>query len=179
MIFHDPSRTLRKLLTFHSDKEIQDIIDKDHIDLPLYLHYEHIPSNFVRITILVSTASIPVERRPLIPIYLENFFNTPIMQDGVRLEYEQVVAKLEKDTVNYNIGSGTYMDTPESLRIRFQVEPEKYEVSIKWIKEFLWSSIFDASRLATTITKMRSDIPDEKRGGKTVINPNLVSNPRY
>lgn len=90
------------------------------------------------------------------------------MKDGVRLEYEQVVAQLEKDTVNYSIDSGTYMDTPESIRIRFQVEPEKYEVTIKWLKEFLWDSIFDPKRLSVTITKMISDIPDEKRDGKQV-----------
>lgn len=100
---------------------------------------------------------------------MENFFNTPIMRDGVRLEYEQVVAQLEKDTVNYSIDSATYMDTPESIRIRFQVEPEKYEATIKWLRTFLWDSIFDPKRLSVTLTKVISDIPDEKRAGKQVI----------
>lgn len=86
----------------------------------------------------------------------------------MRLEYEQVVVQLEKDTVNYSIDSGTYMESPESIRIRFQVEPEKYEATINWFKVFLWKSIFDPKRLAVTVAKMISDIPDEKRGGKQV-----------
>lgn len=103
----------------------------------------------------------------------------------MRLEYEQVVVQLEKDTVNYSIDSGTYMDCPETLRIKFQVEPEKYEATIKWFRVFLWESIFDPKRLAVTVAKMISDIPDEKRAGKQVgqtivsqIFPNKVTNIR-
>lgn len=102
---------------------------------------------------------------------MENFFNTPVWKDGIRLEYEQVVVQLEKDTVNYSIDSGTYMESPETIRIRFQVEPEKYEATIKWFKVFLWGSIFDPKRLAVTVAKMMSDIPDEKRAGKQVGRP--------
>lgn len=65
------------------------------------------------------------------------------MRDGVRLEFDQVVAQLEKDTVDYNINSGVYMESPESIRIRFQIEPDKYETTIKWLRELMWSSIFD------------------------------------
>lgn len=166
MIYRD--LTNKTKLTFPSDKDIQAIIDKDSVDLPLYLHYEHIPSNFVRVTLLLSTGSIPVECLPLLPIFIENFFNTPVTKDGVRLEYEQVVVQLEKDTVNYSIDSGTYLDCPETIRIKFQVELEKYEATIKWFKVFLWGSIFDPKRLAVTVTKMMSDIPDEKRDGKQV-----------
>lgn len=130
-------------LSPRSDNEAQTIIDKDPANIPLYLHYEHVTSNFVRVTILLSTASIPMERRPLLSLFIENFFSTPVMRDGVRLEFDQVVAQLEKDTVDYNINSGAYMESPESIRIRFQIEPDKYETTIKWLRELMWSSIFD------------------------------------
>jgi len=135
-----------KLLTssyIYRDTEAQRIIDKDFVGIPLYLHYENITSNFVKIVLLISTESIPVERRPLLAVYLDNFFNTPVVRDGVRIEFEQVVAELEKDTVGYDIGSASYMDAAENIRINFRIEPEKYEVAIKWLRELMWDSVFD------------------------------------
>ena len=125
------------------DTEAQRIIDKDSVGIPLYLHYENVTSNFVGIILLISTESIPVERRALLAVYLENFFNTPVMRDGVRIEFEQVVAELEKDTVGYGIGLASWMDAPENITISFRIEPEKYEVAIKWLRELMWDSVFD------------------------------------
>ena len=109
----------------------------------MYIHYESVPSQFVHLNLFVSTASIPVNLRPLIAIYFDMFFDTPVMFDGVRVEYEKVVEQLEKDTVHMGISSGEYVDLPESVRIRLQVEPEKYQTAIKWLRTLLWDSIFD------------------------------------
>ena len=125
------------------DNRIQKIVDNDHSDLPLFIHFEHIPTNFVHLSLVISTGSVPVPLRPLLSLYLENFFNTPIMRDGKRVEFEQVVVELEKDTVGYTIESGSGISNPEVLRIKFQVELEKYETAIRWLKEMLWQSIFD------------------------------------
>ena len=124
------------------DTEAQRIIDKDSVDIPLYLHYENVTSNFVKIVLLISTESIPIKSRPLLPIYLGNFFNTPVVREGVRIEFEQVVGELEKDTVDYDIGS-TYRDAGENILINFRIEPERYEVAIKWLRELMWDSVFD------------------------------------
>jgi Zn-dependent M16 (insulinase) family peptidase len=150
------------------DNHVQKIVDKDSVDLPLYLHYESVPSEFVHVNLFISTASIPVKLRPLIPIYWELFFDTPVMMDGVRVEYEKVVEQLEKDTINLSITSGAYVDLPEAVRIRLQVEPAKYETAIRWLRTLLWDSIFDKKRIGITVSKLRSDIPDEKRQGKSV-----------
>ena len=147
---------------------IQKIIDKDGLDLPMYLHYESVSTKFVHVNLFISTASIPVKLRPLISVFWEMFFATPVMIDGVRVEYEKVVELLEKDTINTAITSGTYVDLPESVRIRLQVEMGKYETAIRWLRTLLWDSIFDKKRIGITISKLRSDIPDEKRQGKSV-----------
>jgi len=125
------------------DTEAQRIIDKDSEGIQLYLHYENVASNFVKIVLLISTESIPVEQRPLLAVYLENFFDTPVVRDGVRIEFEQVVAELERDTVDYDIGRASSMDAPENIGISFWIEPEKYEVAIKWLRELMWDSVFD------------------------------------
>lgn len=125
------------------DNKIQKIVDKDHSDLPLFIHFEHIQTSFVHLSLVISTGSVPVKLRPLLSLYLENFFNTPITRDGKRIEFEQVVVELEKDTVGYTIESGSSISNPEVLRVKFQVELEKYETAIRWLKEMLWQSIFD------------------------------------
>lgn len=146
----------------------QNIIDRDNVDLPLYLHFESVPTKFVHLSLYVSTASIPVKLRPLVPIYFENFFNSPVMKDGVRIEYENVVEKLEEDTVAFSIEDAGPVDLSEEIRIRFQIEPEKYEAAIAWIKTLLWDVIFDTKRIEVFVAKIRSDIPDEKREGNSM-----------
>ena len=76
------------------DTEAQRIIDRDPVGIPLYLHYENVTSNFVGIVLLISTESIPVEQHHLLAVYLENSFDTSVMRDGVRIEFEQAVAEL-------------------------------------------------------------------------------------
>ncbi|KAI9671573.1 MAG: hypothetical protein M1817_003625 [Caeruleum heppii] len=146
------------------ENPIQQIIDRESPDIPLFIHFEHIPTNFVHVTLLQNTDSIPVRMRPLLSIYLDNFFNTPILRNGTRIEFEQVVPELERDTVGYTADGGYYGNS-ELLRIRFQVELEKYDVAIRWLKEMLWSSVFDEMRVKAAVTKQLADIPEAKRDG--------------
>ncbi|KAK6354307.1 hypothetical protein TWF730_008717 [Orbilia blumenaviensis] len=151
------------------DTYIRKILEKDEpktTPFPLYLHYEHVPTNFVTINILLSTASIPVELRPLLQLYFEYFFAAPItLEDGTKLEYEKVVSLLEKDTVGYTIQGGGSMQASESIRIKMEVEPEKYAAAIRWLRLLTWNVVFDPERIAVLAKKLRSDIPEEKRSG--------------
>ena len=148
---------------------IQDIVDKDSSDLPLYIHFEHIPSNFVQINLLINTSSIPTQLRPFLPIYIDLFFDSPIERDGKKLEFEQVVLELEKDTVSYDFGSAAGVGAPEVLEIQFRVEKEKYQVAIEWMKTMLWKTIFDIDRLKATTSRLLSDIPDLKRSMRYIV----------
>ena len=138
------SGAARETRTIESNP-IQRLIDQDQSELPLFIHFEHIQSNFVQISILIGTESIPVALRPLLSIYLDNFFTSPIRRNGTRIEFERVVMELEKDTVDYAMESGSYLGCPEGLRLSIQVEIEKYEVGIQWLRDFLWNSIFDTT----------------------------------
>ncbi|KAI9775319.1 MAG: hypothetical protein M1839_001303 [Geoglossum umbratile] len=147
------------------DNKVQKVIDNDGPDLPLFIHYESVPSNFIHINLVLCTEKVPVQRRPLLPIYLMNFFNTPIVRDGKRIEFEEVVVELEKDTVSYSIDPSL----PELIRIKIEIEPDKYQAAIRWLKELLWESVFDETRLKATVTKMLADIPEEKRNGNSML----------
>lgn len=125
------------------ENPIQRIVDGDSSDLPLFIHFEHVQTSFVHLTLILGTESVPVPLRPLLSVYLENFFNSPVLRNGKRLEFEQVIMDLEKDTVSYGIESGSHLGNPEVLTIQFQVEAEKYETAIQWLKDLLFDGIFD------------------------------------
>ncbi|KAL9091647.1 MAG: hypothetical protein Q9165_004723 [Trypethelium subeluteriae] len=149
------------------DNDIQRIVDREASDLPLFIHFEHIPSNFVAVTLVMSTSPVPVHLKPLLSLYVMNFFATPVMRGGKRIEFEDATVELEGDTVGYTFEPGP--SNSELLQVRFQVEPEKYETAIKWIKTYLFDSIFDETRLKASLAKMLADIPEEKRSGSQML----------
>jgi Zn-dependent M16 (insulinase) family peptidase len=161
------SGAARRETTDHANP-IQKVIDNDASNLPLFIHFEHIQSNFVQINILVGTEPIPMPLRPLLAIYLDNFFNSPITHDGKRVEFEQVVMELERDTVDYNIDAGSSLGNPEMLHIMIRVEVEKYATAIKWARDMLWNSIFDVTRIQAATAKLLADVPEEKRDGSSM-----------
>lgn len=77
------------------DNDVQKIVDKDGGDLPLFIHFESGPINFVHFSVVLGTSPIPLELKPLLPLFLLNFFATPIARNGKRIEYEDVVKELE------------------------------------------------------------------------------------
>ena len=151
------------------ENPIQDVINKEKSTLPLFLQFEHIPSNFVNINLLISTSAIEVSLRPLLAVYMENFFNTPIMKDGKRMEFEDVVKHLERETVGYKMGSASEMGNSELLRVSFQVERSKYSTAIQSIKDLMWNSIFDVERIMSTTARLLTDVHEEKRSGTAMV----------
>ncbi|KAK1067973.1 hypothetical protein LTR33_011254, partial [Friedmanniomyces endolithicus] len=143
------------------DNPIQAIIDKDDNGSPLFIHFEHIQSNFVRISLSMCTSSIPTELKPLLTLYLMNFFTTPVMRGGKRVEFEDVVLDLEKETVSYQASSER--GNADMICVHFQAEVERYESIISWLKTMLFDAVHDPARLYASLTKILADIPDEKR----------------
>jgi Zn-dependent M16 (insulinase) family peptidase len=125
------------------ENPIQKIIDQEKSELPLFIHFEHLPTNFVHLKLILGTEAVPVSLRPLLCIYLENFFSSPVLRDGKRVEFEQIIMDLEKDTVGYGITSASNLGNPEALVIHLEVEAEKYETAISWVKSLLFDAIFD------------------------------------
>lgn len=149
------------------ENKIQKLIDSDGSTLPLFLHFEHIASNFVQFSVMISTQGIPVELLPLLSVYTEYFFSAPVSRNGETIPFDRVIVELERDTVGY------IMDTApvnsEMLAVTFQVELEKYEAAISWLKELSWQSIFDTDRLVAVTTRLYSDVPDLKRSGSSML----------
>ncbi|KAI0123454.1 zinc metalloprotease [Xylariales sp. AK1849] len=148
----------------------QKVIDAAESGAPLFVQFESVPTNFVHITMHVGASAIPVKYKPLMPLFSDNFFNTPITRDGKRVDFEQVVMDLEKDTISYSLDSGNRLGDTESITIRMQVEPEKYATAVNWYRTMMFDSIFDVTRLKAAVTKQLADIPEAKRDGRTMAN---------
>ena len=157
--------TARRVGELHND--IQTIINKDDDGSPLFIHFEHVPSNFVRIKLDLCTDAVPFELKPLLSLYMMNFFTTPVTRNGKRVEFEDLVLDLERETVAYGMDSERV--NHEILSIAWETEPENYESIISWLRTLLFDAIHDTERLHSSLTKILADIPDEKRSGDSMV----------
>jgi Zn-dependent M16 (insulinase) family peptidase len=151
-----------------SENKIQKIVDKDENGLPLFIHFEHIPTSFVHIGLVLGTASLPTELKPLLCVYLTNFFATPIMRDGKRIEFEEVITKLEQDAIGYSMDRGTGIGSSEMIYISFITEADKFKNVVLWLRSMLIDSVFDTERLISAVKKMLAGVSEEKRDGNSM-----------
>ncbi|KIW25842.1 uncharacterized protein PV07_08983 [Cladophialophora immunda] len=159
------ARAGRALDLGRRDNRFQKIIDEDAKDVPLFINFEHIPTNFTRVHLIISTETLPDDLRPLLAIYMEAFWSLPIKRGDEIIDFRQVVTELERDTVGYSIDAANNLGNVEGIRISFQVERERYGVAVKWLTELLYNSIFDVERLRAVNTRLLADVPDAKRSG--------------
>ncbi|OWY55736.1 metallopeptidase [Alternaria alternata] len=151
-----------------SKNNIQQIVDKDENGLPLFIHFEHIPTSFVHLGLALGTASLPTELKPLLGVYLTNFFATPIMKDGKRIEFEEVITRLDQDTIEYSMDRGTDIGSSEIIYVPFIAEADKFETVVLWLRSMLVDSVFDTERMISAVKKMLADVPGEKRDGSSM-----------
>lgn len=150
------------------DNEIQKIVDQNENELPLFIHFEHIPTSFIHFGLVLGTAKLPTELKPLLGVYLTNFYATPVVKDGTHMDFEEVITKLEQDTIEFSIDQGFEIGNTEMLHIAFVSEANKFETVVQWLKTMLVDSVFDTERVISTVKKMLADVPDEKRDGDSM-----------
>ncbi|KAK1835942.1 Metalloenzyme, LuxS/M16 peptidase-like protein [Podospora conica] len=148
--------------------DAQKVIDEAPQGLPLFVQFEQVPTNFVHLSIHLGTSETPMKYKPLIPLFADNFFNSPVMRNGQRVEFEDVVKQLEQDTISYQMSGAGRLGDYEGLAIQFQVEPDKYETTIDWLRTLMFDMVFDPVRLKAAVTKALADIPEAKRDGRAM-----------
>ncbi|SPN98974.1 related to metalloprotease 1 [Cephalotrichum gorgonifer] len=149
-----------------TENEAQTILDKSGEGKhPLFLQFEHVPSNFIHITVYAGTNQLPVELKPLSGIFNEGFFNTHATHKGKQMTFEEVVVELESETISYEIHSARQVGDPDGLALSFAIEPEKYAVIIEWMKTLMFNATVDEQRLKTIVGKLLADVPEAKREG--------------
>lgn len=150
------------------ENRTQKLIDASPEGLPLFVQFEHVPTNFVHITLHIGTVKTPTMLKPLLPLFTELFFNSPVLRNGQRLEFEDVVKDLESETVSYTINGAGRLGDFEGLALQLQVEPDKYATIISWLRTLMFDIVFDPVRIKATVGKALADIPESKRDGRAM-----------
>jgi Zn-dependent M16 (insulinase) family peptidase len=82
-----------------------------------------------------------------ISTYVSSFFSLPVKRStGERLSHEEVVNKLDDETVAYGAELGTGGAFEELLRVSIKVEKDRYETAVSWLKDLFYGSEFDKER---------------------------------
>ncbi|KZT05962.1 uncharacterized protein LAESUDRAFT_701454 [Laetiporus sulphureus 93-53] len=153
-----------------NNAELAKHVAKDGDLLPFFVQYDHVHSDFITINAYFSLARLPNRLRPYISTYLSSFFSLPVKRSsGEELTHEQVVNKLDDDTVSYDVGLGVGAAFNEMMRVSIKVESAMYESAIAWLRDLLYGSEFDKDRLQITIAKIQQALPELKRDGDNVL----------
>jgi len=67
-------------------------------------------------------------------------------QSGERLTHEELVDKLDNETVSYEAAFGMNNQFCEMLRISIKVETALYDIAVAWLRDLVYGSIFDKQR---------------------------------
>ncbi|CUA75459.1 putative protein C3H1,02c [Schizosaccharomyces pombe 972h-] [Rhizoctonia solani] len=159
---------------------LQDRLDKDPVELPYFVQYDHIPSDFVTVSAYLSTKSLPDHLRPYISLYLASFFALPVNRpDGTQISHEDMVKKLDDVTVAYNSDCGPVMADDkksgvkkpfaDTVCISIKAEISQYETVISLLGDLLYSSEYVKDRLEVNVAKLLQSIPEQKRDGDGIM----------
>jgi Zn-dependent M16 (insulinase) family peptidase len=128
-----------------------------------------------------------------ISTYLSSFFSLPVRTlSGERLTHEQVVNKLDDETVAYEAELGINSAFEEIMRVSIRVEIAQYETALAWLRDLLYGSEFDkerqvsynlksyerrslpsTQRLQITLAKTQQSLPELKRDARAVLSSTM------
>ncbi|KAK7694817.1 hypothetical protein QCA50_002005 [Cerrena zonata] len=145
-------------------------INADGSELPFFVQYDHVQSDFVSVTAYLSLKSLPDHLRPYMSVYLASFFSLPVKRlSGEQLSHEEVVNRLDNDTVSYDVNLGLGDKFSELLRVRIKVNVDQYETAVAWLRDLIYGSEFAKDRLQVNIAKVQQSLPELRRDGSTVL----------
>ena len=80
-------------------------------------------------------------------VYLSASFSLPVKRsNGERLNHEDVVHRLDSDTVSYEVALGVSSAFTETMRVSIKVDKDLYETAVSWLKDLVYGIEFDKDR---------------------------------
>ncbi|XP_073242896.1 uncharacterized protein C05D11.1-like [Porites lutea] len=143
-------------------------------EIPYAFQLDHVSTLFVKLSVLMDTASIPEELKPYLSLYLEVLFESPVLRENGLVPFEQVVAELAADTLSQEscLGLEGRRFMPDEFSqlacVSLKLEVEKYEKGVNWLHDLLYKTQFTKERLEIVGKKMMNDVARMKRDGRTV-----------
>ncbi|CAE6470602.1 unnamed protein product [Rhizoctonia solani] len=149
---------------------LQEHLHKDPVDLPYFVQYDQVQSDFVTVSAYLSTTSLPDKLRPYISLYLSSLFALPVTRpDGTKMSHEDLVKKLDEVTVAYDANCGISGYFADTIRVSIKAELSRYEEVIGLLRDVLYAPEYPKDRLEVNVAKILQSLPEQKRDGNTIM----------
>lgn len=143
--------------------------------LPFTFQLDDITTNFVTISVLMDTDSVPYDLKPYLPLFLELILESPVERNGAVVPFEEVVTELAADTLSYSsslgVGGSRFScgNFSNVVMLTLKVEMDKYRKAVQWLRQLLYDVVFTEERMKIVANKMVNDVARMKRDGGTVV----------
>ena len=183
----EPGKGRKRTIEQTGNAELAKHVASDRQELPFFVQFDHVQvsrgrarqaarfacscsaahasqSDFVSISAYFTMAKLPNRLRPYMQTYLSAFFSLPIKRsNGEKLSHEEVVNRLDNDTVSYEAAYGVSGAFSENIRLSIRVEATMYEAAIAWLKDLIYGSVFDKERSVYSVYTLRPAAPDASK----------------
>ncbi|GAA5957539.1 hypothetical protein JCM3765_001175 [Sporobolomyces pararoseus] len=140
----------------------QRIINADGPDLPFFVQFDHVPSNFVSVSLFVHGPALPI-----LSLYIDTFFSMPVNVahggSSRTLGWQEVSRRLDSDLT----GSSCSV-IHEGIWISLTAVKENYSKAISWLSDLLYGTVFDVERLKNLVNTKLQILPSVKQDGSGI-----------
>lgn len=141
---------------------LREYLETDQCVLPYTLHFDHVSSQFITVSIYISMGQIPVKMKRLVYILQTLFFSATItLEDGTKLDEDQLLHQLDQDLVSYSFSPCDAYE--ELLCLSVTAETSKYPTAVAWIRRLLWSREENVKKLETRLAILKQSLPEALR----------------
>ncbi len=137
----------------------------------LQMQLDHLDgTNFIQTTLLIDTSGLDSEEKVYLELLTNLLFELPVKDEttGLDLTHEQAVCEVNRDLLEFgsSIGiNGNQMEPgiyAEYMTVFAKVQIEDYELAVKWMKNVLFSSVFDMKQVNIAIANLLKEISKRK-----------------
>lgn len=107
--------------------------------------FSHTSTQFVTIALYITTKDLPGHLLPYLQLYLDSFFALPVERNGKIVDYEKVVAEINRIAVHHNAYLGID-EVTEVVTIKIRAEKHRYKEAVTLLSELFVHSVFDPER---------------------------------
>jgi len=123
--------------------------------------------------VLMDTTSLSKEHKKYLQVFREYITESPILaDDGTVIPYEDVISAMNRELLSCGMdlgidGGGRFRcgSYPHILSLGLQIEMDKIEQGMDWIRKILWKTQWKGDRIKVVANKMAGDVPQLKRKG--------------
>ena len=139
------------------------------------MQVEDVNSSFVQLYIFLSTESLTLRQKELLPLVLDMWLDSPVLRDGTLQDIETIVKRRTKTLLNIDNGLGFSGSTfspgafSDTVIVEVQFERRKLVAAVDYLSDVLNYPHFTGLKVNTTVTNLLNGIPSLKLSATDVL----------